>query len=134
MIFIMVEGEFKMTRKNQFWKGMLIGAIAGGAISLLDKQTREAMKENVQKTSSKVAYIVRNPGEISEKVKGTAAKIKTTFDQVSEDISYITDKVEELKELTPQVTDILKETKDTFTENENTNLIEEVLGDEEKII
>jgi len=123
-----------MTRKNQFWKGMLIGAIAGGAISLLDKQTREAMKENVQKTSSKVAYIVRNPGEISEKVKGTAAKIKTTFDQVSEDISYITDKVEELKELTPQVTDILKETKDTFTENENTNLIEEVLGDEEKII
>ena len=134
MIFIMVEGEFKMTRKNQFWKGMLIGAIAGGAISLLDKQTREAMKENVQKTSSKVAYIVRNPGEISEKVKGTAAKIKTTFDQVSEDISYITDKVEELKELTPQVTDILKETKDSFTENENTNLIEEVLGEEEKII
>ncbi|MEH7353899.1 YtxH domain-containing protein [Neobacillus drentensis] len=123
-----------MTRKNQFWKGMLIGAIAGGAISLLDKQTREAMKENVQKTSSKVAYIVRNPGEISEKVKGTAAKIKTTFEQVSEDISYITDKVEELKELTPQVTDILKETKDSFTENENTNLIEEVLGEEEKII
>ncbi|WHY78737.1 YtxH domain-containing protein [Neobacillus sp. WH10] len=123
-----------MTRKNQFWKGMLIGAIAGGAISLLDKQTREAMKENVQKTSSKAAYIVRNPREISEKVKGTAAKIKSTYEQVSEDISFITDKVEELKELTPQVTDILKETKDSFTENENTNLIEEVLGEEEKII
>ncbi|MFJ7724998.1 YtxH domain-containing protein [Neobacillus sp. NPDC097160] len=122
-----------MTRKNQFWKGMLLGALAGGAISLLDKQTREAMKENVQKTSSKVAYIVRNPGEITDKVKGTAAKIKTAFEQVSEDISYITDKVEELKELTPQVTDILKETKETFSESDESELLEEVLVEGEKL-
>ena len=122
-----------MTRKNQFWKGMLLGALAGGAISLLDKPTREAMKENVQKTSSKVAYIVRNPGEIADKVKETAAKVKTTFEQVSEDISYITDKVGELKELTPQVTDIIKETKETFTGSEEADLIEEVLSEGENI-
>ncbi|EKN63665.1 hypothetical protein BABA_24460 [Neobacillus bataviensis LMG 21833] len=122
-----------MTRKNQFWKGMLLGALAGGAISLLDKPTREAMKENVQKTSGKVAYIVRNPGEIADKVKGTAAKIKTTFEQVSEDISYITDKVEELKELTPQVTNILKESKEAFTDSEEADHIDEVLGEGVKI-
>lgn len=122
-----------MTRKNQFWKGILLGALAGGAISLLDRQTREAMKENIQKTSCKVAYIVRNPGEVSDKVKGTAAKIKIAYEQMSEDISYITDKVEELKELTPQVTNILKETKETFTGHEQTDLLEEVLGEGEKI-
>ncbi|MEH7118160.1 YtxH domain-containing protein [Neobacillus vireti] len=117
-----------MTRKNQFWKGMLLGAIAGGALSLLDKDTREAMKENVKKTSGRVSYIVRHPDEISEKVKGTAAKIKSTFETVNEDISFISEKVEELRELTPQVTGLLKETKETFTGNEEDELLNDVLG------
>ncbi|WP_040206235.1 YtxH domain-containing protein [Neobacillus jeddahensis] len=116
-----------MTRNNQFWKGILLGAIAGGAISLLDKQTREVMKDNVQKATSKVVYIVRNPNEVTDKVKGTAAKIKNTFEQVSEDISYITDKVDELRELTPQVADLIKETKDTFSDNEVEDLLDEVV-------
>jgi gas vesicle protein len=133
MIIIMVEGEFKMTKKNQFWKGMLLGAIAGGAISLLDKQTRQVMKENVQKTSNNVCHIVRNPGEITDMVKGSAAKLKTTVQQVSEDISYITNKVEEFKELTPQVTDILKETKGTLTKSEETDHLEESMGEGDKI-
>lgn len=126
----MMEGEFKMMKKNQFWKGMLLGAIAGGAISLVDKQTRQAMKENVQKASNKVCHFVRNPGEITDMVKGTAIKLKTTAQQVSEDFSYITNKVDELRELTPKVTDILKETKDTITKDEGTDLFEEVMEEE----
>ncbi|KLT15382.1 hypothetical protein AA980_24245 [Neobacillus vireti] len=122
-----------MTKKNQFWRGMLIGAIAGGAISLLDKQTRLAMKENVQKTSSKVSEVLCNPREIIDKAKETAANIKTTAQQVKEDISYITTKVDEIRELTPQVTDILKDTKDAFSKNEESQLIEDVMGEEEKI-
>ncbi|WP_066069397.1 YtxH domain-containing protein [Neobacillus soli] len=122
-----------MTKKNQFWKGMLLGAIAGGVISLIDKQTRQAMKENIQNTSNKVVYIVRNPGEIADKVKETAANLKTTAQQVSEDISYITMKVDELRELTPQVTDILKETKDSFSKNEKEHPLDEVLGAEAKV-
>lgn len=119
-----------MTQKNQFWRGIILGAIAGGAISLLDKHTRELMKENVQKTSSKVSYVFRNPGEITDKVKETAEKIKTTVKQVSEDISFITDKVEELRELTPQVTDMIKETKDSFSKSDEALLLEEVLEDD----
>jgi gas vesicle protein len=130
---MMIKGDVKMTKKNQFWRGMILGAIAGGAISLLDKQTRHVMKGNVQKTSTKVSYILRNPGEISDKVKETAEKFKTTYMQISEDISYITDKVEELREITPQVTDILKETKDAFSKSDETLLLEEVLGEEKKV-
>jgi gas vesicle protein len=129
MIMIKHEGEVKMTRKNQFWKGMLLGAIAGGALSLFDKGTREAMKENAIKTSSKVGYIMRHPDEVSEKVKGTAAKIKSTFETVSEDITFITEKVEELRELTPQVTEIIKETKETFvTVNDEDEFLDDVIG------
>ena len=129
----MIKGDVNMTKKNQFWRGMLLGALAGGAISLLDKQTREVMCENVQKTTSKVTYVLKNPGEVTEKVKEAAEKLKTTVKQVSEDISYITDKVEEFREITPQVTDILKETKDTFTKSDEELLLAEVVGEEEKI-
>lgn len=122
-----------MTEKNKFWRGMILGAIAGGAISLLDKHTRGLMKENVQKTTSKFSYVLRNPGEMTDKVKETAEKLKTTVKQVSEDISYITDKVEELRELTPQVTDMIKETKDTFSKADETQLLEEVLGEDDRI-
>lgn len=97
---------------------MLLGAIAGGAISLLDKHTRQTMKENVVTASKKVSYIVRNPGEITE-------KIRTAFEQVSEDITYITDKVEELRELTPQVKEIVKESKDSFSKSDELDLLEE---------
>jgi gas vesicle protein len=130
MLIIIVEGEFNMNKENQFWKGMFLGAIAGGVISLLDKQTRQAMKENIQKVSTKVSYIVSNPGEIVDKVKGTAAKLTTTVKQVSEDISYITNKIDELRVLTPQVTDILKETKDTFSKDEGTDLVAAEIGAE----
>lgn len=131
MINIVEDGEVKMTRKNQFWKGMLLGAIAGGTISLLDKHTRSVMRENLQNASSQVSHILRNPGEISKKVKRTAVKIKTTVEQVSEDINYIVGKVDELRELTPQVTDRLKETKNAFSESKETALLEEIIEEDD---
>ncbi|WML28692.1 YtxH domain-containing protein [Neobacillus sp. OS1-32] len=109
-------------KKNQFWKGMLLGAIAGGAISLFDKDTREIMKDNVQKSAKNVYKIIRHPGE-------TAAKIKSTIEQVSEDFSYIAEKVDEFRELTPQVTEIIKETKDTFTKSDDSEGLEDLLED-----
>jgi gas vesicle protein len=104
-----------MSNMKKFWKGMLWGALAGGAISLLDKETRAAMKENGQKCAKSVSHLIKNPGEFTDQVKETAMKWKTTVEEIGEDISFIASKVEELKETTPQVTRMLKETKDTFT-------------------
>jgi gas vesicle protein len=107
-----------MSNSNKFWKGMLWGALAGGALSLLDKETRLAMKESCVKASENVTSIIKNRGEITKQVKETALKWKTTVEEMGEDISYIASKVEELKETTPQVTKMLKETKATFTKVE----------------
>jgi len=114
-----------VSQNNKFWRGMLIGALAGGAISLLDKHTRQTMKENVQRTSGKVFHVIRHPGEITDKVKETADKWMTVVEEVSEDISYIADKVEEIRELTPQVTDMIKETKNTLVKEKNSTPSEE---------
>jgi gas vesicle protein len=118
-----------MTGENKFWKGMLFGAIAGGVVTLLDKDTREAMKGNVRKVSGVVSDVVRHPGEMAEKVKVTAAKLKSTFEQVGEDISFIVEKVDELRELTPKVTEAIKETKETF--NSEDELLEQLLEEKE---
>ena len=122
-----LEGEVKKMGKNLFLRGLLFGAAVGGALSLLDKQTREAMKVNVKKAYNQVSYVVQHPREITENVKETAGKIKNTIEQVSEDISYITGKVDELRELTPQVKEIVKDTKSAFSNHEDSALIEDLL-------
>ncbi|MDQ1004907.1 gas vesicle protein [Neobacillus niacini] len=113
--------------KNLFLKGMFYGALAGGALSLLDKKTRQDMKVNVRKAYEQVSYVVRHPEEITENVKETAEKIRNTIEQVSEDISYITCKVDELRELTPQVKEVVKETKSTFSKHEDSTVVEDLL-------
>jgi gas vesicle protein len=107
-----------MSNMKKFWKGMFWGALAGGAVSLLDKDTRQAVKENFQKAGENIAYVIKNPDEIADQVKEKAIKWKTTVEEIGEDMSYLASKVEELKETTPQVTRMLKETKDTFTKYE----------------
>lgn len=106
-----------MSTANKFWKGMLWGAIAGGAISLLDKQTRTIMKENCAKAAKNVSYAIKNPDEISNQLKEKALRFKAAVEEVSEDISYISSKVEEIRDTTPQVAKMLKDTKNTFTKN-----------------
>lgn len=107
-----------MANLNRFWKGMVIGAVAGGVLSLLDKDTRTAMKENCQNVSHGATALVKNPSHIVNQVKQSAQKLKTSVKQVGKDLSFIAEKVEELRETTPQVTQLLKETKDTFTKTE----------------
>jgi gas vesicle protein len=104
-----------MTNTNKFWKGILFGALAGGALSLLDKQTRIAMNANCRKASSSISYMIKHPKEVTEQVIEVANKIRVTVEDVSEDIHYLTEKIEEIREVTPQVVEIVKETKEAFT-------------------
>lgn len=106
-----------MSGMNKFWKGIAWGAIAGGALSLLNKETRQAVTESCKTASGNISYVMKNPGKISDQVKTAANKLRTAVEDVTEDLSYIADKVEELRSVTPQVTDILKETKEAFSKN-----------------
>lgn len=102
---------------RKFWKGILLGAIAGGAISLLDRETRQTVLANCQETGSKVAHYVKHPQEAVRCVKDSTRRIRTTIEDMSEEISFIAEKVEELREITPQVTDIIKDTKEVLLDD-----------------
>jgi gas vesicle protein len=101
--------------KSKLLQGMLLGAIAGGALSLFDKETRRAVLETSRKTAGSAAYYIKNPSKAAESIKQTASSIRTTIEHVTEDVTFITEKVEELKEVTPQVMDIVQETRSAFS-------------------
>lgn len=112
-----------MAGSRKFWLGMALGALAGGAISLFDRETRESVQDDARKVSSGVKYIVKNPNEFIGEVKETVNKVRSTVEQVTEDVSLIAEKVEEIKEVSPQVANIVHDTKETFemmTDSEET--------------
>jgi gas vesicle protein len=103
---------------SKFWKGVLLGAVAGGALSLFDRQTRTTVLGNCRRTKETITYYAKHPDEAAQAVTESARKIRSTIEEMGEDISFITEKVEELKELTPQMVDIVKDTKDVLLDTD----------------
>lgn len=114
-----------MSQSNKFVKGMLIGAIAGGLLSLLDKNTRTATINNCRTCCEKVTAVVKDPNIVINQVKEVTGKVRNSLDQVTEDIAFITEKVSELTDVTPQVAEIVKETKDAFSRERESDCVEE---------
>jgi gas vesicle protein len=106
--------EKTMGSSKRFWMGMVLGALAGGAVSLLEKSTRQAVKEDFSKVSSGVSYVVKNPNEFLEDIKDAANKVRSTVEQVTEDVAFIAEKVEEIRDVPPEVTELVKGTKETL--------------------
>jgi gas vesicle protein len=103
-----------MGSTKRFWKGILLGAIAGGAVALLDNETRKSVFERCKKNAEEISFYIMHPDEAVEQVKEKTQKLRSTVEQVSEDVSFIVEKVEELKEVTTAVVGMVKETKDAF--------------------
>ncbi|MDE3837971.1 hypothetical protein C0966_00935 [Bacillus methanolicus] len=106
-----------MGNSKFFWKSVLFGAIAGGALSLLNRETRHAVMNDCKKTAKNISYIVKHPDEVVDQLKQVSSKVRATVKEVSEDVSYITEKVAELREVTPQVAEMVKDTKEAFNKN-----------------
>ncbi|HAQ08343.1 MAG TPA: hypothetical protein DCR24_12785 [Bacillus bacterium] len=104
-----------MGSSKRFWMGVVIGAVAGGAVSLLEKTTRQSVKEDFGKVSSSVAYVIKNPNEFLDDVKDAANKVRSTVEQVTEDVAFITEKVEEMRDVPPQVSELVKGTKQALS-------------------
>ena len=96
---------------KKFWMGIVFGAIAGGAASLLDKGTRTAVKEDLGRAANGAAYIVKNPDEFIQDVKEKVDHIRSTVRQISADVAFISEKVDELKDVPPPVADLAEQAK-----------------------
>lgn len=104
---------------NKFGKYILVGALAGAAISLCDKYTREQVLSKSKIFVRDIRFYLNNPVVLKSKVQEKTEKYKSIYEQFSSDASYIKEKVNELKELSPQVKELVVDTKDAFSESKD---------------
>ena len=108
--------EKQYNGKSKLLQGILIGAIAGAAISMLDQQARATTMECGKKSYQKVRHIVENPEIVINKVNDTRNQVKSSFNSIKEDVLSISDQINALMEISPQVASVVKESKEAILE------------------
>ncbi|QUW23498.1 YtxH domain-containing protein [Sporosarcina sp. Marseille-Q4063] len=101
---------------NKLGKYIFFGALAGGLISLCDRATREDVVNKSRSFMSDVRYYSKNPDVVKLKLQEKSEKYQSIYEQVANDATYFKGKMDELKELSPQVKELVVDTKDAFTE------------------
>ncbi|MEK4487154.1 YtxH domain-containing protein [Psychrobacillus sp. FSL H8-0484] len=100
--------------ENKFVKGIIFGAIIGGALTMFDRKTRDSVMNKTRYVRNEIQYYSKNREELKTTIEEQITKWKSVYDQLASDVSYISQKVNEAKEITPQVKNLVTETKDTF--------------------
>lgn len=111
------ESNHENKKSNKFVKGMVYGAIAGASFSLLDKTTRSDMKYKMKSASTYIKYYAQNPEDLKAKVQEKTDKLTSMYTQFSMDAKVFSEKVNEFKTLTPQVKNLVTDTKDAFAQS-----------------
>ncbi|WP_010677803.1 YtxH domain-containing protein [Bacillus timonensis] len=104
-----------MAKRNKMVEGMVIGAVLGAAISLVDKETREQFLHTSKRVGKKCVDVMKNPQGYTELVKDQFNVVRSTIEQVAEDVRIVTSKVNEIVETTPEIVETVKETKNTIS-------------------
>jgi len=99
---------------SKFSTGIILGAVVGGALSLLDSETRRQTFNSARKSKELISYYTSHPRELADQTKSKVERIKNTVDQLQDDFEFLSSKLDEVKDMTPQLKSILVETKETF--------------------
>lgn len=105
--------------KSKFGKFVFLGALTGATLSMLDRATRQQFLGKSRKLSSDFGYYSKNPQLLKYQMQEKAEKIQTLYEQIAGDATYIKKQVEELKTLTPQVKDLVVNTKEAFVDSKD---------------
>lgn len=114
--------HFNENKKNsQFTKAVLLGALAGAVISLFDKETRSSVAGNGKSFASGVKNFLLHPDGVLNQVKEATGTMRRTVEKISDDVSFIADKVEEFKEVPSQLVKMVIDTKESFEQDKGSN-------------
>ena len=90
--------------ENKLIPGILIGAIVGGAATLADKSTRNALIQSVKM------------------LKGNRTRKPSKFNSIKDEVLYWKDTIEEIRRNNPELEKSIKDAKDTFVERKNNRI------------
>lgn len=103
---------------KKLWLGIVAGAAVGGAIALLDRETREKTFQKASNLKTDAQYLYYNRGEVKEQADGNFSKVKELISNVIENKEFYLEKISELKDSMPQLTAQIQQTKDAFTKRQ----------------
>ncbi|MDZ5713392.1 YtxH domain-containing protein [Jeotgalibacillus haloalkalitolerans] len=106
--------------KNKLPAGIIIGAVAGGILSMLDPSTRKRTAQALSNTKHSISYYSRNPQELADRASQKADEWREIAEKIQEDIAFLSEKYEEVKSLAPELKETVQETKEAFTEEDQT--------------
>ena len=88
--------------ENKFVPGIIIGAIVGGAVTLADKSTRNALVQSFK--------------DIKE---GNRSRKPSKITSIKNEVLYWKDTIEEIRRNNPELERSIKDAKDTFVNRKN---------------
>lgn len=91
--------------ENKFVPGIIIGAIVGGAATLVDKSTRNALVQSFK--------------DIKE---GNRSRKPSKITSIKNEVLYWKDTIEEIRRNNPELEKSIKDAKDTFVNRKNNRL------------
>lgn len=100
-------------------KFIIVGAFVGAIASMFDKDTREQTTKNSQRLVKDIKFYGKNPDVLKKVLQLKSEKYKPIYEQLVDDVKYIKIQVHEMKMLTPQVKELVLDTKDTFIESKD---------------
>ena len=92
--------------QNKLLPGILIGATIGGAIALIDKNTRRSLKSSVHQIKT-----------------GERSSEPSIFGELKDEFFYWKDTIDEIRRNNPELERSLRQAKDTFVERKNNKQI-----------
>ncbi|CAD7359323.1 MULTISPECIES: YtxH domain-containing protein [Staphylococcus] len=92
--------------QNKLLPGILIGATIGGAIALIDKNTRRSLKSSVHQIKT-----------------GERSSEPSKFGELKDEFFYWKDTIDEIRRNNPELERSLRQAKDTFVERKNNKQI-----------
>ena len=104
---------------SKFGKFIILGALVGAGASMFDRATREQVTKTSKGFAWKIRLYSKNPAVFKYKLQEKTEKCQTLYNQLAGDVSYVKARVEELKLLTPQVKELVIDTKETFIESKD---------------
>ena len=91
--------------ENKLVPGILIGAIIGGAATLADKSTRNALKQSFKDAK-----------------EGNRSRKPSKFNSIKDEVMYWKDTIEEIRRNNPELERSIKDAKETFVNRKNQRL------------
>ncbi|WP_028784889.1 YtxH domain-containing protein [Thalassobacillus devorans] len=83
-------------KEHKFWKGMIIGAVVGGAVTLLDKDTRNYVWNGTKQAGRSAKSYTSNPSEAIRQLRLQYNHLTNRVADGAKDVLEVLNKVEAL--------------------------------------